>query len=502
MRVKWLRRFCVLTLACSIFAGLQFSEAAAKKDNLNKKSPKAPSEEQMPKEKERNTKIKKIPSAEKKSRIQEVKEIEVNSVNFVKLPDKAGEIFIPEPKYADVQMLSDDSFYIMGLEAGSTSIVINDKKGRTIFDCEVRVTYALSAAKRAIHDLYPDSKVEILPLGDSVILKGRVPSPEVAADIQGVVEKFVDSGKIINKLNIETSTQVMIKVKIAEVTRGVTKSLGVNWRAFSGAHSVNGMHYGFASGAAVSGFPDYMTDSLADQISPLINDGIIKKEITGGRWFLHNGGERNQLTGLIDALASESFATVLAEPTLVTVSGKKATFKSGGEKGYTVKQETNDTNTTEFKEWGTSIEFTPIVLSEDRISITVSPKVSTIAYDAGQTTPSLISKEASTTVELGSGQSLAIAGLIQKNVTTSGNATPFLSDLPLVGTLFRNSDVTTDERELVIIITAYIVKPSSEELKGPTDMVPKILGPLDVILSKKFHSRAAKKIDNSGFSIK
>ena len=207
------------------------------------------------------------------------------------------------------------------------------------------------------------------------------------------------------------------------------------------------------------------------------------------------------VSALIDALAQESFASVLAEPTIMAMSGTKAEFKSGGEFGYTVTQPGQNTTTTEFKEWGTSIEFTPVVLSEDRINITVTPKVSTVEGSTSEQAPALSTKEATTTVELGSGQSLAIAGLLQTNTSTASNETPFLADLPLFGALFRDSNVTKTQRELVIIVTPYIVKPSSKQLKVPTDMVPRMYSPLESMLARKFHKNI-KKIQTAGFSIR
>jgi pilus assembly protein CpaC len=335
----------------------------------------------------------------------------------------------------------------------------------------------------------------------SVILKGRVPSPEVASDIQDIVGRFIENDKIVNKLTIETSTQVMLKVKIAEVSRDVTKSLGINWRAVSSSKDATGMSYGYVSGNASSFIPELATGAEI-KTELLKESGLLTSNIQGGRWLMHCGG-KNGLSGLIDALANESFASILAEPTIIALSGKTATFKSGGEQGYTVTQPgASATTTTEFKEWGTSIEFTPVVLSEDRINITVTPKVSTLSFNAGyDKPPSLTTKEATTTVELGSGQSLAIAGLLQRTNDSSSVETPFLADLPLIGALFRSTGVNKHEKEIVIIITPYIVKPSSKPLKTPTEMLPRMYSPLESLLTRKFHKNV-KKVASAGFSIR
>jgi pilus assembly protein CpaC len=364
-----------------------------------------------------------------------------------------------------------------------------------IANYQVRVTYPLKEIKKAIIEMYPEINIEIISVDNSIVLKGKVPSPEIAYDIQELVGRFVESSKIVNKLSIETATQVMLKVKVAEVTRNLTKSLGINWRALSHGKDVTGVHYGFMAGNMGS-FPAFTTDVTEIKTAMANTSATIK----GGQWLVHTGGDSNGLSALLEALASESFASVLAEPTLVALSGKTATFKAGGEEGYIVKQTGNEGNTTEFKEWGTSIEFTPVVMSEDRINITVKPVVSTVNYENGNSTPSLVTKEAETTVELGSGQSLAIAGLLQTNKNTSREETPFLSDLPLIGSLFRSSSVTKVEKELIIIITPYIVKPSSKPLKLPTDMVPRMYSPLESILTRKFH-KPVKTNRAAGFSI-
>lgn len=471
-----------------------------------------------------------------------VKEIEVNSVNFIKLQERADEVFIPDPNIVDVQMLSDNSLYLIALAPGTTTLVINGKRGNILLDCKIRVTYPLQAIRDAIKEMHPDTDVEILSLDKSVILKGRVPSPEAAADIVEIASKFIDSDNIVNKLTIETATQVLLKVKIAEVSRTVSKSLGIHWRAISFPNSNNGMAYGFATGNAAliasavangtesstgvasmpvdtgnssagttttttpnaSGATAGSTSTTATAaagggaavsaggLSGLASDAGPLNNTNGGRWMIYNGGQHS-LGGILDALASENLASILAEPTLVAMSGNKAEFKSGGEYGYRVVQPGESAAaTTEYKNWGTSVEFTPVVISEDRINITVTPKVSSLKPVEKDQPPSLESKEATTTIELGSGQSFAIAGLLQTNITSASDETPFLADLPLLGPLFRSSSVVKEQRELVIIVTPYIVKPSSKPLKAPTDMVPRLLSPVESILSRKFYQNARK----------
>ncbi|MDR2158211.1 MAG: pilus assembly protein N-terminal domain-containing protein, partial [Holosporaceae bacterium] len=221
--------------------------------------------------------------------VQNIKEIEVNSVNFVKLREKANEIFIPNPDIADVDMLSDSSLYLTGLKPGVTSLVVHNRNGNIIWDYQVKVTYPIKEIKRSIAEMCPDADVEIISLDNSIILRGKVPSPEMAADVQDIVKRFVDENKIINKLLIETATQVMLKVKIAEVSRNLTKSLGINWRAISHSQGANGTNYGFMAGDA-SGFPVFSVDSAENAAALTTASGILGKTLSGGRWLVHVGG--------------------------------------------------------------------------------------------------------------------------------------------------------------------------------------------------------------------
>ena len=423
------------------------------------------------------------------------KNIEMGTINFLKFKEKIGEIFISDDSIVDVTMLNDKSFYLKGGAPGATGLVVRNKEGKILADYKVRVTHPLSEVKRAIEEVYPNLDIKMTSMKDNVIVKGTVASPEMAEDVMNIVGKFIEESKVINKLSIETATQVLLKVKIAEVSRKVTKSLGINWRtlASSGDAGSSGL-IGMSAGKAGLGTTEKITsDNFLTTAFNMLNGP------SGGKWVVSAG--INNLSALIDAAATETFASILAEPNLVALSGKSATFKSGGQYGYIVNQGTGDTKTTEFKDWGTSLEFTPVVLSEDRINIKVKTEVSSIGEKTGDA-PSLDSKNVETVVELGSGQSIVLAGLLQKQQNTNTTETPLLADIPLIGSLFRSSNPTVDERELVIIVTPYIVKPSSKKLKTPVEMIPKLLSPFKALTGRGFHSVNNKGADSAGFSIK
>ena len=418
----------------------------------------------------------------------EEKTIEVNSVNFIQLKSKAGKVFVPDSKIADVDVIDDQSLLLMGLKPGMTSLIVNDKEGNVIANYKIRVTYPLAEIKNTVAQLHPDSSIDLISMDDSVILKGKVASPEDASDIQTIVSKFVEQGKIINKMEIATATQVMLKVKIAEVSRSVSQNFGINWRAISFGNTVGGTHAGALIGTL--GDP-FKYESALDTFKQNLTQG--EKGLSSGSWFIQTGGNNN-LSAVINALDEESFASIIAEPTLIAISGGKATFSSGGEYGYHAESASGSgvAKTTEFKEYGTNLEFTPVVVSENRIKITVKPKITAIDKVAKDGTPSTSKKEAETTVELGSGQSLAIAGLLQTNKSSTNTRTPGLANLPLIGSLFRSSKVIKEQRECVIIVTPYIVKPSSKGLKAPTDSMTKMYSAVDVVLKGRSHARAPK----------
>lgn len=417
------------------------------------------------------------------------KVITVNSVNFIKLRSKAGQIFVPNPKIADIDVIDDSSIYLTGLKPGITSVVVQDKKGKLIANYSVRVTYPIDEIKNAVKMLFPDAVLDLVSMDESVIMQGKVGSPEDASEIQAIVEKFIDKKNIINKMEVVTATQVLLKVKIAEVSRTVDQSLGLNWRAISFGDNPNnnkGLWVGESSAVQIA-------NADADAAKTTLMATAAGTDKGAVRWFIQSGAANN-ISVVLDALATEKFASIVAEPTLIAISGQKATFTSGGEQPYRTKQAggSSDDYTTSFKEWGTTLEFTPVVLSENRIKITVKPKITSLGTPAADGTPSLSTKEAQTTVELGSGQSLAIAGLLQTSKSSDTGKVPFLSDVPWIGALFKNSKVQNVEKEMVIIVTPYIVKPSSKGLKTPTDAMTKMYSALDVVLKGKSHAAAGK----------
>lgn len=431
---------------------------------------------------------------EKKIRedVQEELYLEEGRNQVFRLDTDIGDVFITDPQVADIQTLNSKSFYIRGKAPGVTYLKFYDREsGDVLGNYIVRVTYKLDEIKKAISEVFPDLVLDFVSINDQLMVKGEVPSPEMAREVMDVIGRFVRSEAVINKITISTATQVMLKVKIAEVTRTVAKSLGVSWRALT---SDNGALLGMSAGTT-KGLPEY-----GEGAGTLFKeDGLFGSDLLGGRWIVSSGV--NSLTALIDATATEKLSTILAEPDLVALSGKSATFKSGGQKGFPTRGDNGSSNM-QFKDWGTIVTFTPTVLSEDRINIKVSAEVSSVDMESSAEEPSLSSRNVETVVELGSGQSMVLAGLLQKNRTVTTEETPFLVNIPLIGSLFKSVSPNSDERELLVIITPYIIKPSSKKLKVPTDVIPKMLSPLKAITKRRLTSVNNKSVDSAGFSIK
>jgi pilus assembly protein CpaC len=429
---------------------------------------------------------------EKKAQEKEIKEdvqeelfIEEGRNQIFKSDLDIGDVFLADPKIADIQTLDSQSFYLRGESPGVTYLKFYDKNGDILGNYVVRVTYRLDEIKKAISEVCPDLELDFVSINDQLMVKGEVPSPEMARDVIDIVGRFVKSSDaIINKLTIATATQVMLKVKIAEVKRTVSKSLGVSWRALT------------SNSGALIGMSTYKASNLP---AGALSGDKLPGNSEGGEWVVSAG--LNNLAALIDATASENLSTILAEPNLVALSGQKAEFKSGGTK-FVTSTGTNGSGTTEDKPWGTILEFTPVVLSEDRINIDVKAEVSSVEQDAAQKASGLTSKTVKTVVELGSGQSMILAGLLQKDQSEKTIETPFLADIPLIGSFFKSASPEKNETELVIVVTPYIVKPSSKKLKTPVDTVPKMLSPLKSITKRRFTSVDNKSADSAGFSIK
>ena len=388
--------------------------------------------------------------------------IEQDKGQIVKLPRAASAVFIANPDIADVQVMSETMVYIFGKKAGETSLIAANGNEQVLANRRVVVTPNLSGLERALHERFPGRQVRVTAAEGALVLSGNVASAAEAEDARRIAQRYAggEAGELLNRLTVTGGTQVMLRVRVSEVARNIREDLGFNWEVFGTLGA--GYALGFTSG---------LTDIIRTEA------GGFQRTTEMMNAFVGHRGQRWDVNGLIDALARDGLVTVLAEPNLVATSGETASFLAGGEFPIPVPQE-RDRITIDFKQFGVSLAFTPSVLSGERISMRVRPEVSELDFANAIVIndfriPALRTRRAETTVELGSGQSFAIAGMMQNTLNEGIDKFPFVGDVPVLGALFRSSRFQRNETELVIIVTPYIVRPAANpaQLTAPTDAI-------------------------------
>ncbi len=392
--------------------------------------------------------------------------IEINRGALVRLQGPADTVFVANPEIADIQVKSPRLIYVFGKRAGETVLYAVDGNDNLLLNTRVVVTHNLQALRTAIGSAIPGGGVAISTAGDALVLNGSVNSAAQAEDLRRLAARFAPGdGAVVNNLRVVAPNQVNLRVRIAEVSRDTLKQFGINW---DNAIKLGGFVFGLAQGAPV-----------------LAAGGGFNVGNKGTNSFVGSFRRGNvDLNTVIDALANENLITVLAEPNLTAMSGETANFLAGGEFPIPVPQSGNSNAITiEFKKFGVSLAFTPTVVDGNRINLKVRPEVSQLSTVGSIVVnsisiPALTTRNAETTVELASGQSFAIAGLLQHNSQQDASKTPFLGDIPILGALFKSDRYQRNETELVIVVTPYLVKPVSpnaiatpvDGLTPPTDV--------------------------------
>jgi pilus assembly protein CpaC len=385
--------------------------------------------------------------------------LEVQKGTAIKLPGAAATVFVASPDIADVQVKSPTMIYVFAKKPGETVLYAVDDQDRVLLNTIVSVTSPISRMKAQLDALHPGNRIQIDNQGETIVLSGVSNSAVAADDARRIALAQVNNSasKIINNIRIDAPNQVQLKVKVAEVHREALKRIGVNWQNIA-----NGS-VGVAPliGTAVSGGFAVATQQSIGGVPSAI------ARITGGNF-----------DALIDFLATQNQATVLAEPNLVAMSGETANFLAGGEIPVIAPQPGTLTGSfsVTYKPYGISLSFTPTIVG-DRINLKVAPEVSQVSTvgalsvpltpTSTVTVPAVQTRRASTTVELGSGQSFAIAGLLMRQSQDDIRKMPWLGDIPVLGTLFKSDAYQRQETELVIIITPYFVEPTSGQLQTP-----------------------------------
>lgn len=374
--------------------------------------------------------------------------VNLSKGKLVRLPVPAANIFVADPNIADVQVPSSTSLYVIGKNAGETTIYALDESGEPIMATTVTVNFDLAALRSLIDSEIPGNHIKLRPVPNGLVFDGSVSTPQDVTHALSVAEAFTGNGKVINRMSVSMPTQVNLRVRVAEMSRDVAKQLGFNWEA---VFNDGGFNFGFITG----------------QPGDAPNPDLIFGGVTKGHY---------DILGVVDALAQQGVVSSLAEPNLTAVSGETASFLAGGEFPIPVATD-RDGIVIEFKKFGVSLDFTPTVLSPERISLKVRPEVSELsdAFSISNnqiTIPGIEVRRAETTVELASGQSFAIAGLLDNRSDSNLAKVPGIGDLPVLGPLFQSSQFKRNESELVIVVTPYVVEPikiAAEEIPTPLD---------------------------------
>ncbi|MCT8972014.1 type II and III secretion system protein family protein [Microbaculum marinisediminis] len=390
----------------------------------------------------------------------------------IDLPRDAKDVLVSSPKVADAVMRTARRAYLIGLEVGQTNVFFFDVAGRQIAVIELQVDRDTMALSQSIRQLVPGSAVKVESMNDNIVLTGTAPTAADAEKATDIAGRFAgDPAKVLNMIAVEGSEQVFLKVTVAEVKRQVLKELGIDWNLQINSSTI-----------------------AANVISnPVFGLGLSQLPALTGPVTWSDG--TTAISAQVRALESNGLLRVLAEPTLSAISGETANFLAGGEFpvpiGNTCDPDTGQCQLSiEFKPFGVALAFTPVVMSANRISLKVKTEVSEIDRQSEvvlQDTriPGIKTRRTDTTVELPSGGSLALAGLIQQDSKQVFNSVPGIGDIPILGTLFRSRDFQTDETELVILATPYMVEPTSrDELARPDKNFAPASDPAAILLGR------------------
>lgn len=366
--------------------------------------------------------------------------IQVNQGQLVRIDKPVESVFVANSEIADVAIKSPQLIYVFAKRPGTTTLYAVGANDEILASITLNVTHNLSRLEQAIAELMPGRNITAMSIDGGIVLTGAVLTATEAEDARRLAARFLgEKEEVINRLQITAPNQVNLRLRFAEVNKSVMRDLGINW-------DVAIQQGGFAFGM-LTAFPVTLGSTLLGatkgSTTPTVSSGPL------------------DLTATMDLLAQEGLVSVLAEPNLTAVSGETANFLAGGEFPVPVAQD-NNTNTIEFKPFGVSLGFVPTVLSGNRISLRVSPEVSALDQaNAVNGVPALTVRRATTTVELASGQTFAIAGLVQATNSVTANEVPGLGDIPILGELFKSDKFRHNETELVILATPYLVQPIS-----------------------------------------
>jgi len=395
----------------------------------------------------------------------------LGKAEVITVPGMISDILVADPKIADVVALQSNKLYVVGANLGDTNIIATDREGNVLKRLNVSVNVDTVAIEDLVHNLFPnENNVRVRMIGDQVALTGLVSTPSVSQKIARLVAAHMgeiqdkdvkDIDEVIeNLLEVRGEQQVMLRVRMLEMSRGVLKELGLETSA-NDLDDAGANLFKHSPPTALNGLQGFLDVTR--------QTGLTEDPFGIGALILDTGiNGLGQLEFLINALQNDNLANILAEPNLTSVSGEQAGFLAGGEFPVPVGRDRDGNIIVEYKEFGVSLNFRPIVLSEDRISLQLNTEVSSLDQSQGISLneiqiPGLDVRRASTTVEINSGGTLMMAGLLKSESIKGMSGIPGIKDTPVIGDLLSSDSFNRQETELVVLVTPYLVQPFADK---------------------------------------
>lgn len=383
------------------------------------------------------------------------------SLSF-RLPAPASKIVITQPEIAKVTATSDSSFYVQGIEFGSTNMLIYDRSGALSEVVSVRIGFDAEGLQHDLAAAFPNEPIRVRNLGETLMLMGEVSNSGVQVSAEKIAEKYAPDG-VISRLMVANSQQVVLEVRILEASRSGLQDLGIDLAVFNDS-------FAFINGS-----------------------GLIGLNPPQGAIATRGGSGSTNIETQLSALEEKGVIRTLAKPNLVAISGQKASFLAGGEFPFPVPGD-DGTIYIEFRPYGVKLNFLPVVQDNGWIRIAVEPEVSQLDYNNALTLrdiiiPALTVRRANTTLELRPGDTFAMAGLFEHEYENAVQQTPWLADVPVLGALFRSARWKRSESELLIIVTPRLSTPADRAIQPIDSLAGKEVSPADLFLKGKSHDR-------------
>lgn len=407
-----------------------------------------------------------------------------NKSTLIEMPRELRDVIVSNPEIMDAVVQSSNRVYLIGKKVGQSNAFFFDVKGQQIAVLEVSIEHDTSVLESLFQRLIPGSNIKAEVLNETVILTGTVRAPADAARASSIASRFIvtptaeanerHNAKVINMIAVEGEEQVMLQVVVAEMQRSILKQFGINIGAeinignfATGFMTANGLPLTSAAGLTRMGHVGSDVTQPIGRGCTAVFDQLIPEVVGNSGFNNHWKSGNNCSTQVLRALERDGLVRTLAEPNLTAISGETARFLAGGEYPIPVVDSVGKLSVT-FKEFGIGVTFTPVVMSEGRINLKIETEVSELT-DAGAVVlsgisiPALKKRKANSTVEMPSGGTLAMAGLLSDDTRKNIDGFPGLKDVPMLGTLFRSQDYIKRETELVVLVTPYMVRPTARK---------------------------------------